>query len=390
MKLKKKLLIIASAIVAVLVISFVGVTKALAINELNGKAKLGELYQVKLDGAISSDSTEWHGFFRKGKENKVLVCFFGGGCSVNEYTAARSNAMPGGFYFYQLFDAKDKALGAMAYTFFCTSGVLSPGEENPFHDWTIIVVPYATADFHCGTNDFPYTALDGTKKILYHHGYTNVDKLMKAVMPQFTEAPEALVVTGYSAGGFGTALLADHIIDFFPKTKNVTVCVDSGLLLNSKWRQVVTDVWKAPQSIARNVKTDNLTLDCLKALDKKRNGMAKILFCCSPRDTLLALSQTLFDRGNHLLQNATKKDGDRFQGILKTSVKQMLEALPKSGIFIFADLEHQGGTLTKHTIVNSKEVFNKRDQGMSVAQWLMDAVDGKVRSYGLQLLDKGF
>ncbi len=388
MKLKKKLLIIASAIVAVLVITFVGVTRALAINELNGKAKTGELYKVKLDGAISSDSTEWHGFFRKGKENKVLVCFFGGGCSVNEFTAARSNAMPGGFYFYQLFDAKNKVLGEMAYKHFCTSGVLSPDGMNPFHDWTIIVVPYATADFHCGTNDFPYTVLDGSKKTLYHHGYTNVDKLMKAVMPQITETPEALVITGYSAGGFGAALLSDHVIGFFPKTKNVTVCVDSGLLLNSKWPQVVNDVWKAPKNIAQNIKTDNLTLDCLKALDKKREGKAKILFCCSPRDTLLALSQTLFDRGDHLLFNATKKDGDRFQSILKASVKEMQEALPKSGVFIFADLEHEGGTLTKHTIINTKEVFNKRDQGMSVAQWMMDAVNGKVKSYGLQLLDK--
>ena len=41
--------------------------------ELKGEPEIGKWYEVKVDGAKSSDGSEWHGIFRKGMENKAVL-----------------------------------------------------------------------------------------------------------------------------------------------------------------------------------------------------------------------------------------------------------------------------------------------------------------------------
>ena len=68
--------------------------------------------------------------------------------------------------------------------------------------------------------------------VIRHHGYLNVTALLKktsSVLP----SPETLLITGYSAGGFGTSILADTVMDFFPDCQDVTAFVDSAFLLYS-------------------------------------------------------------------------------------------------------------------------------------------------------------
>ena len=65
---------------------------------------------------------------------------------------------------------------------------------------------------------------------MYHNGYNNYSAFMDTVKP-YVGQPDTLLVTGFSAGGFATSLLADDVIDRFPSAKNTTVCVDSSLLL---------------------------------------------------------------------------------------------------------------------------------------------------------------
>lgn len=66
--------------------------------QLEGSPEIGKWYAIDIDEAVSSDGSKWQGYFRKGSENKVVLYFYGGGFSVNEYTAARSMDVEGGFY----------------------------------------------------------------------------------------------------------------------------------------------------------------------------------------------------------------------------------------------------------------------------------------------------
>lgn len=88
-KLIKVLLIIGIVIIllALGVFILLKLTFLKTFPKLKGKPEIGKWYEVEVDGAKSSDGSEWHGIFRKGTENKVVVYFFGGGVSITPETS---------------------------------------------------------------------------------------------------------------------------------------------------------------------------------------------------------------------------------------------------------------------------------------------------------------
>ena len=101
-------------------------------------------------------------------------------------------------------------------------GLASEVEGSPFENWSIILFPYATGDFHAGAGELRYTDHDGKEKILYHNGYVNYTQTMQKITELADmKEPEAVVVTGYSAGGFAAALLSDDILQIIFQTQRV-------------------------------------------------------------------------------------------------------------------------------------------------------------------------
>ena len=366
-KLKKVLIAIGIFVVVLALLIFVllKLTFLKTFPELKGEPDVGKWYEVEVDGAKSSDGSEWHGIFRKGTENKVVVYFFGGGVSITPETSE------GGNEFY--------ATNMTAQDFVAQGGIGSTAADNPFKDWSFIVIPYATGDFHAGTGIY-----EGKKKV-YHTGYNNYSAFIEKIKPYVGE-PDTLLVTGFSAGGFATSLLADDVIDRFPSAGNVTVCVDSSLLLYDGWHDTAVDLWRTPSEISDRLTTDNLVLDSLTALYEKRGDSVKILFDCSYRDDTLMQYQSYIDTGK---MDKTKELGDDFQQDLKEMVFALQANIPNVGIYIWNNGEDADTHNTQHTIISSN-VFDKLGNDRSVGEWMFDAVNGDVRTYGLELLDKEF
>ena len=221
-KKKKHMVLTVMLIVLVVIIILViciscGLSKTFLMKhpELEGEPEVGKWYRITPESAKSSNGTEWHGMIRKGSENKLVVYFFGGGVSITEETSK------GGKEFY----AEDMT----GQDFVATWGIGSGDAANPFKDWSFLVIPYASGDFHSGTGEYRYTE-NGKEKVVYHQGYTNYAAFVEKAK-QHIESPDTLLITGFSAGGFATSLLADDVIDRFPSATNVIVCVDSALLL---------------------------------------------------------------------------------------------------------------------------------------------------------------
>ena len=364
----KKLLIILGIIILVIALCIFILLKLTFLKtfpKLKGEPEIGKWYEVEVNDAKSSDGSEWHGIFRKGTENKVVVYFFGGGVSITPETSE------GGKKFY--------ATNMTAQDFVAQGGIGSTAEDNPFKDWSFIVIPYATGDFHAGTGTY-----EG-KKTVYHTGYSNYSAYVEQVK-QYIGEPDTLLVTGFSAGGFGTSLLADDVIDRFPTAENVTVCVDSSLLLYEGWHDTAVNLWEAPAQIADRLTTNNLVLDSLTALHEKRGDSVKILFDCSYRDDTLMQYQSYIDSGK---MDKTKELGDNFQRDLKEMVSGLQTNIPDAGIYIWCCGEDPDTHNTQHTII-SGNVFDKLGNDKSVGEWIYDAVIGDVKTYGLELLDKTF
>lgn len=361
-------------IIAMLVYFFVLQYPVLKKNPTEGK-----WYRVTNSEMKTSEGSKYRAFFKKGSENKVMIYFAGGGVSINEETARNDT-----------YNTSEIFIDMLANVTMNMGGLASDIEGSPFKDWSIILFPYATGDFHIGTGEFHYIDKDGKEKILYHNGYVNYTQTMQKVI-EFAniDNPEAVIVTGYSAGGFGAALLSDDIFtNYFPNVESKNVLVDSALLLYDDWHTVATDIWQAPKEISDKLISNNLTLDCLTALHKKYDDNIHILFDCSTRDGDLAKVQNYFDTG---VLEVTEKEADIYQQILKDTIPQFKKV--GVSLFIWDGIAwyNDPRNMTAHTIIATPAVWLPfEEQGQSIAGWLVDAVNGKLINYGLNLIDKEY
>lgn len=345
---------------------------------LSGQPEAGKWYRIYAEGCVAANGDDTYADFQLGTENNLLIFFCGGGVSWNEYTAARPASLyqknlSEGYYMIQVDLFSDLNLN---------KGIFEDSERNPFRAWSKLVVNYDTGDFHCGAGDFPYTAQDGSRRLCHHHGYTNYRKVMETVT-RLVPAPETLVVSGCSGGGFGAALLTDDILNFYPHCENVTCLVDSGFFPMDGWHDVARNVWHAPKEIVERIHTDNITLDALQALHRERGGKVKILLACSHRDAALARMVNVIRNGSFTF---SRESGDQFQAWLAAMMAQARDTLPGAGLYLFhiPDKQQKKDDLTIHCIIGEKVVYEHKTDGVSCMEWINDAVNGKIKTYGLE------
>ncbi len=344
----------------------------------------GEWFDLTPENAVCGNGGELVSRMRLGTENKVIVFFYGGGISLNEYTAARP-------YIGMTIDVEPGFYAADTdgeIPEWCSAGLGDDTAQNPFRGWSIVVVPYTTADFHIGNTDYPYTALDGSDAVLHHHGYANYRAIMDEAMAYLDSAPEELLVAGYSAGGYGAAMLTEDLLEnYFPGAGHTTLCVDSSLLLLDNWEEVFRDIWNADEHFVEKLETPNLIVDFMSDLYKTYGEAMTFLYIGSVRDGALSRYQTYFDTGVYAADN---RNIWVYTNYLRVMTAELKTKIPTIGIYLFDRLPFSirpnQFLLTQHTILETNTAFWPLTDRLSVIQWLSDAVNGNVTTHGLELL----
>ena len=98
--------------------------------------------------------------------------------------------------------------------------------NNPFHDHTMLFVPYCTGDVHIGNRVANYTSASGREFDIYHRGHLNASAALDWLYTNVPE-PESVFVSGCSAGSIGSILQTPHIINHYPRS-HVVQLGDSG------------------------------------------------------------------------------------------------------------------------------------------------------------------
>jgi hypothetical protein len=166
---------------------------------------------VPVDGAVCATAGTTAGFFiNPTSASKRLVIFFqGGGACFNQADCQASSL--GGF------DEMQQLNGLGQNPFFNRNLA-----SNPFAQYSFVFFPYCTGDFHSGSTVASYG--------MQHQGHANVQLYMNRVLPTFCDA-EYVLVTGTSAGGFGSTFNYDYIHGLFGSIP-VDLVDDSGPYLN--------------------------------------------------------------------------------------------------------------------------------------------------------------
>ena len=172
--------------------------------------------------------------------------------------------------------------------------------------------------------------------------------------------------------------------DYYPKARNITLFSDSGQLLYRKWRKTARTIWEAKESFWKPILTDNITLDWYKNLYKNYGDRFKLLYSSSVRDYLLSAYY------NDIINKKYETDADvqkEYFDQLCEMVRQLKEITPHFGIFLNEwkiPLITMGGTV--HCSVREPHFLLFTQNGISMADWLKDATEGKVYDVGLDLL----
>ena len=132
-----------------------------------------------------SDGSSFSFFSRDAAKDKVLLFFQGGGAcwdiltcnSLKTYKATVSEQDHPTNFKSGIFDLGNKA--------------------NPFSDWTIVFVPYCTADVHIGSKIGNYSG-----KLIHHQGRANSQSSLDYIFENHAEV-SVFFVTGPSAGSMG-------------------------------------------------------------------------------------------------------------------------------------------------------------------------------------------
>ncbi len=354
-------------------------------DELPEEPEKMKWYKVPLERGLSGDGSEYHIYVKLADPEKLCIFFSGGGVAYNEYTAARP--VTGGKVAAGLPNYYWNNLRPFTQIMNINVGITDIiNDKNPFKDWSFVVITYATGDFHVGNNDYPYKKEDGTEDVLHFHGYVNFLSSMKVCKKLFAN-PKRILIAGNSAGAFAVPALAGEIADdYYPKTRNITLLSDSGLLLYKNWRKTAKNIWQTKESVWKPINGDNITLEWYKDLYERYGSRFRYLYSSSIYDYLLSAYY------NDIINRKYKTDQDVQQAFYKQLVEmvsELKELTPDFGMFINdwkIPLITMGGTV--HTSVREPHFLIFSQDGITMAKWLSDACDGKVYDVGMELLKK--
>lgn len=340
-------------------------------------------YRVPLERGLSGDGSEYYIYVKLGDPDKLCVFFSGGGVAWNEYTAARP--VTGGKVAAGQPNYYWNNLRPFTQIMNINVGITDiASEKNPFKDWSFVVITYATGDFHVGNNDYPYKAEDGSDEVLHFHGYVNFLQSMVVAKELFPK-PKQILIAGNSAGAFAVPALAGEIADnYYPSVRNITLFSDSGQLLYKNWRKTAKNIWQCKESIWKPIHSENITLDWYKDLYAKHGERFRYLYSSSVRDYLLSAYYNDIINKRYVSDSLVQEEYFRQ---LQEMVSELKKLTPHFGIFLNEwkiPLITMGGTV--HTSVRELHFTLFSQNGITMAEWLKDATDGKVYDVGLDLL----
>jgi hypothetical protein len=146
------------------------------------------------------------------RSRHLLVALEGGGACFNEGDCGSS--------FLDGINERD-----VADHIFYTSLFERDLASNPFADYSYVYVPYCTGDFHSGSAVSSFG--------VHHAGYTNMKAFLTRIVPTFCDA-DHVVVTGFSAGGFGATFNYVQVHEAFGSLP-VDLIDDSGPYMQPPW-----------------------------------------------------------------------------------------------------------------------------------------------------------
>lgn len=194
-----------------------------------------------------ADDSEFRFFVRQADPERVLVYFAGGGACWNADTCDPETDE---FRNVPSVDHPARADRSLARGIFDLEN-----PQNPFLDYSMVVVPYCTRDVHLGDREATYTLEDegGQQRSfsIAHRGQVNVAAVFDWIRAQ-VETPEQFFVAGLSAGAVGMPFHADQLARHYPDTRVIGLGLGAAAHKDTAMQGVEEERWGLPEVLRRH------------------------------------------------------------------------------------------------------------------------------------------
>jgi hypothetical protein len=279
-------------------------------------------------------------WLRRADPKRVLIFFQGGGGCFSVETCR-----PGSSWFDDRVDGSDPPAGS--------GGILDfANPNNPFGDYSVVYIPSCTGDVHTGSRLVRYGPLR-----VHQKGFLNARAALARAYREFPD-PDAVFVTGCSAGSVGSAFHADSIIRRYPDAR-VTQLGDS--LAFVFHRPVSLVEWGTHQRFPRWFRPTR---------PRQRWTMVEFL-----RGLARAHPKRTFARFNHVrdgvqerFYSAVGADPSGFAPRLRAA-ERALKRLPNYRSYLACG--------TEHCAFQGSEFYSLRVGGVRLRDWVADLAVGR-------------
>ncbi len=302
---------------------------------------------------ICSDGSPYKFFFRPGATAKLMLYFQGGGACWSGKTC---DPDLGPSYKINLDKVKPDLY----------SGVLDfSNPENPLRDYSVVFVPYCSADVHIGDAVANYEAPTGPdhqghRVRIEHRGYINSAAAMDWVFTHFHQ-PENIFVTGSSAGAIPSPYYAMLVADHYANTR-VTQLGDGagGYRINDDNIQP-----HKPWGTLKRL----LEVPELADLESRPFGFEDLYIAAAQRYPKMQLAQydTAEDKVQKLFLNYLGIDNSTLLPLLLANHADIRSDASNFNTYI------AGGDL--HTILLRPEFYSYHVNGLRVRDWVANLVN---------------
>jgi len=340
---------------------------------------------MPLDGCVCSNGKPYRVSIKRGRVNKLLVNFLGGGASWSEETAARPITVGSMLKKEEGFYTPD--VPPVILKLACNMGLLKASDRrNPFHDWHVLNIPYASADFHIGNNDYPYQSVKGESQVLYHHGQKNVAAALALLKEYFPQTPETLVIMGQSAGGFGCVVYAPQIQAMYPECTRTIVYSEGSHIHSSLWSEIARDVWRVNPDLLAYIGSEDLIVDLFRYARDNMSSSTLFLHSNTVWDKVLAEMMYKMNYGKKIVNADGLKE---FHDTLANAVQRLKREIPNYTYFLTDYGKSPKDGTTAHIFAGTpKLLYNEIQDGMSLANWLCRTMENQPIDVGTKFIEQ--
>ena len=301
-----------------------------------------------------SDGSDYKFYFKKGSEN--LLIFFSGGGACWDYDTCNSHNKSYPIKTYEnKTDLKYNKPGHW-------KGLLDlDNSNNPIKDWSILFLPYCSADLHIG-NKIKYYSKENRKIKIYHNGYNNINFALNWMKKNKIDSFNKTIVSGSSSGGYG-AMFNFSLIKKKINSKSFIVVSDAadGVISKDFTENVFiksSTPWNATISLEKTTNKNNSIIDYFDHIIKQ-NKDTKFLSFSSDWDVMQILFFNIMSKDTENWLDINKEVKMQWNFIANQHKKRLLK---NDNYF----LKNYNGCI--HSGLSYDDVFYNKNN--SINEWL--------------------